>query len=79
MSLQNIFATYQKAWPLSMLVRHVLETATDYTSAVSFLTSAPLIAPVYIIVAGSDEGQVRLPPHFAPPLLLPISCQSSTA
>lgn len=46
------------SWPLSFLIRDVLSRAANFHDAVRLLSTTPLIAPCYIIVAGK-EGKGR--------------------
>jgi len=49
-----------RSWPLSLVIRDVLETAGDYAAAVKRLTTVRLMAPCYIVVCGirPTEGVV---------------------
>jgi len=49
--------TNSNASVVSFLVRHVLETASNYTEALQILSTHPLIADCYIILAGTKSGE----------------------
>ncbi len=42
-----------RRWSVALCVRHALHTFHDYASAVDFLSTAELISPCYIVVAGT--------------------------
>lgn len=44
-------------WPIGLLVRHSLESCSSYSSAVTLLSSAPLLAPCYFIVIGAAPSE----------------------
>jgi hypothetical protein len=56
----NISKTLHGAWPVGFLVRHVLCSVGTYDAAVAALATSELIAPCYVVVAGSTAGQGRL-------------------
>lgn len=69
----NMLQGLASSWPVSFLVREVLETDGSYERALGSLQASELMAPTYIVVAGVREGQgavitrsrnpsVRLPP-----------------
>ena len=49
-----------RSWPVSFLVRHVLESSTEYAGAVEALQASPLMAPTYIIVAGVHPEDLEI-------------------
>ena len=52
----NIKAMENKSWSVALLMRHVLQYETTYSSALNILTSEKLIAPVYFILGGMNKG-----------------------
>ena len=58
--LNNLTRALMMSWPIGSLVRHTLETVSDYTTAQNTLANSPLIAPCYITMSGvqPDEGCV---------------------
>jgi len=44
------------AWPVSSLIRHVLENCEDFSDAVEMMKGARLIAPCFITIAGCDRS-----------------------
>lgn len=55
--LTNLLQGIQSAWPISFLVRHVLETCKTYPSAVLAFQRAALMAPTYVIICGVNVGE----------------------
>eukprot|EP01091_Cochliopodium_minus_P011815 TRINITY_DN3448_c0_g1_i1.p1 TRINITY_DN3448_c0_g1~~TRINITY_DN3448_c0_g1_i1.p1 ORF type:complete len:481 (-),score=111.33 TRINITY_DN3448_c0_g1_i1:8-1249(-) len=55
---QNIKRAMGKCWPIGFLIREICTTTNDYKTAVEFLATSHLIAPVYLTVCGKnkDEG-----------------------
>jgi len=53
----NMFKCMSEAWPVSFLVRDVLERASTYFEAITSLQVANLSAPAYITVAGTVAGE----------------------
>ncbi len=54
--LKNIYYGLTSCWPISFLVRHVLTECNNYKEAKYILEEANLMAPVYIIISGKNEG-----------------------
>jgi hypothetical protein len=44
-------------WPVSFLIREVMESETTFDGAVNALQSSELMAPVYMTIAGTQPGQ----------------------
>ena len=55
--LQNIKRGVAGHWPVSFLVREVLETETTFCGAVDALRMSELMAPVYLTIAGCNAGE----------------------
>jgi len=56
--LSTLFHLYlQSCWPLSYLIRHVLDVAESYSEAVAIMSTTMLIAPCYVCLAGSRKQQ----------------------
>ena len=66
-----------RSWPVSFLVRHVLDRITEYADAVEALQASPLMAPTYIIVAGMHPGEgCVLTRSRDPAVVLPVKSLS---
>eukprot|EP00929_Paragymnodinium_shiwhaense_P034028 TRINITY_DN18562_c0_g1_i2.p1 TRINITY_DN18562_c0_g1~~TRINITY_DN18562_c0_g1_i2.p1 ORF type:complete len:473 (+),score=65.17 TRINITY_DN18562_c0_g1_i2:135-1553(+) len=70
--INNMLQGLGSSWPVSFLVREVLESVTSFSEAVGALQQSDLMAPTYITVAGakacegvvitrSRSGHVKLP------------------
>ncbi|KAL9654092.1 hypothetical protein ABK040_011635 [Willaertia magna] len=57
---KNVLKSITSGWPISFLVREVLQDCTSYEEACAVLQNSKLIAPVYITVAGCHEGQGKI-------------------
>ena len=57
----NINNGRQQAWS-TLIARDMLDQGLDFNSAVKVLSSTPLIAPLYYIMAGPNNLQVYLNP-----------------
>jgi beta subunit of N-acylethanolamine-hydrolyzing acid amidase len=55
--LQNVKRGLGRSWPVSFLMREVLESAQSYEQAVAFLANSHVMAPCYIVVAGTKAGE----------------------
>jgi hypothetical protein len=55
--LQNLKRGLAGHWPVSFLVREVMETETEYQQAVDALRMSELMAPVYLTIAGTRKGE----------------------
>lgn len=55
--LTNLAAGMQNSWPVSFLVREVLDSEFNYTAAVHAFVATELMAPTYITVAGTTAGE----------------------
>ena len=55
--LHNLTRGAAGHWPVSFLIREIMETETDFHSAVNALQLSELMAPVYLTVAGTQKGQ----------------------
>lgn len=53
----NVKKAMASAWPIGFLVREVLEEATTFDQAVTWLSNSELIAPCYFTVAGVNPGE----------------------
>jgi len=53
-TFQRLWKRMTKAWPVGYLVREVLESTPNYSTAVSFLATSALMAPCYITVCGGS-------------------------
>jgi hypothetical protein len=56
----NIVSAIRGGWPIAFLVRHVMETAASFDSAVETMSSERLVAPSYVTVAGVEVGEGAL-------------------
>lgn len=52
-----ILGRHNQKW-MGIVTREVMETAKSYTAAQKSLSSVPLIAPIYFILAGNKSHQV---------------------
>jgi N-acylethanolamine-hydrolysing acid amidase len=55
--LSNLWSAVTSCFPISFLVREVLETFDNYKDAVTALTKTDLIAPCYITVSGINRNE----------------------
>ncbi|XP_069601818.1 N-acylethanolamine-hydrolyzing acid amidase-like [Ranitomeya imitator] len=55
--LKNIFSLIFSGSPVSWLIRNTLNEASNYQSAVLQLSNTPIIAEMYITVAGVNSGE----------------------
>ncbi|XP_073397231.1 N-acylethanolamine-hydrolyzing acid amidase-like isoform X1 [Dendrobates tinctorius] len=55
--LKNIFSLIFSGSPVSWLIRNTLNEAADYQSAVLHLSNTPIIAEMYLTVAGVNSGE----------------------
>jgi len=55
--INNLISTFYNGWPIGFLIRNILENCENYEEAVDLLMSSPLLAPVYMIVAGPNVGE----------------------
>ena len=55
--LHNLTRGLAGHWPVSFLVREVLETEDNYPDAVKALQQSELMAPVYLTIAGVSPGE----------------------
>jgi len=53
----NLLRGLGRCWPVSFLVRHVMTCCSGYDDAVLALNQTDLMAPTYIVVAGTQKGQ----------------------
>jgi len=56
----NFDCGLEGAWPVGMLVRHVLESPVDFpdfATVRSFLEAESIMAPTYFIIAGANQGE----------------------
>ncbi len=60
------------SWPVSFLVREVLETETEYSDAVRALKDSDLMASTYIIVAGAKAGEGEVITRSPSPTVNPL-------
>jgi hypothetical protein len=54
---RNFMRGAVRAWPIGYLVRQVLSSTPDFSTAMAQLASSDLMAPVYITMAGSRPSQ----------------------
>ena len=47
-------------WLVATLLRHLVETASDYEEARKLLLDARLVAPCYVVLAGASAGQAAI-------------------
>lgn len=54
----NAWGLLTQAWPLGPMLRHTLQHYPSYREALDFFTTARIVAPCYLIIAGlnRDEG-----------------------
>lgn len=55
--IEWIFGKHNQQW-VGYFTRTVMETANSYTEAQKMLAKAPLVSPVYFILAGTKPHQV---------------------
>lgn len=55
--LDNIMSALEGGKPVGMFLRDSLQNITSYDAAIKHLNTTRLIAPVYLIVAGTESGQ----------------------
>jgi len=55
--LDNIFSAILGSQMNFLLIRRILETASTYDEALNILSSSPVIAPMYYIIAGIESGE----------------------
>ncbi|XP_069832837.1 N-acylethanolamine-hydrolyzing acid amidase-like [Dendropsophus ebraccatus] len=55
--LKNVFSLIFNGIPVSWLIRNTLNEAPDYESAVLQLSNTPIIAEIYLILAGVNSGE----------------------
>lgn len=55
--IKNLIKGLKNSWPISFLVREVLDRCDTYAQAVSSLKVSELMAPTYITVAGVNLGE----------------------
>lgn len=55
--VQNLKRGIAGHWPVSFLIREVMESETTFDGAVAALQSSELMAPVYLTIAGTEPGQ----------------------
>ena len=55
--IQNLRRGLFGHWPVSFLVREVMETETEFQRAVDSLRMSELMAPVYFTIAGTEPGE----------------------
>ncbi|KAL6055100.1 MFS domain-containing protein [Balamuthia mandrillaris] len=58
--VQNVWNLVKGGKSLSFLVREALETRSTYNEALDFVKKTPLVAPSYIIIAGTCENEGAL-------------------
>ncbi len=56
--LKNIYYGLTSCWPVSFLVRHTMTQCDTYNEAKFVLMEADLMAPVYIIMSGKENGHI---------------------
>lgn len=55
--LTNALNALTSAWPIGFLVRHSLTKYSTYSAALEIFRNSRLIAPVYIIISGTQESE----------------------
>lgn len=57
--IEWVFGHRDQQW-IGLFTRTVMETANTYTAAQKMLSKAPLVSPVYFILAGTKPYQVNM-------------------